>query len=330
MMKSQLRSIVFASIILLTESVMVVKAAPVSVSVAQQANVEVVKLENYRVELVITPSRGGSVTSFVDKMARAELVLQQPYSGLCMDHFQEQNWPGEFLEAPYEYKITKQDAQEVQVAVSRKASGIWHDKLANRKLSDILLEKTYTLSADSPVLSCTVKLTAPADEAKVFSYWLQNVFFAGGDYDAATDRTFRPSARGVRSTGAENNSHYGSEDWMRDFSAGWMALIDTKKKSGLAMMTDYNDLRINYANVGNHTNEFMFNTTYLPKGQSRAYTVHLCPVTGIAKVLSVSPQMIVGYSIQTDNHGKGKVDFQVQRSAVAVKSVGLHAIVLRY
>ena len=295
----------------------------VGCAVAQVNGHDVIKLENYRVQVVIDPSRGGAVTSYSDKLAPAELILQTPFHGLCMDHFQEQGWPGEFLEVPYTYKIVAPGPDLAVVTVSRTATGIWGGKLANPKLSDVLLEKTYTLKADSPTLTCAVKLTAPADSAKVFSYWLQDVMFAGGDYDPATDRTFRPSARGVRSSGRDNNGPYGSEEWMRDFSSAWMALVDTKKKTGLAMDTDYNDLRINYANAGNQTNEFMFNTLYLPKGQSRTYTVRLTPMVGLDKILYVGPEMIAGWHIHPAGAGAGKMDFEAVRSDLATTDAQL-------
>ncbi len=296
-------------------------AQQVGCAVAQQDGHDVVKMENYRVQLVIDPSRGGAVTSYSDKLAPTELILQKPFSGLCMDHFQEQTWPGEFLEVPYEYKIVSQTPEEASVMVWRQATGIWRGTLANPKLDGILLEKTYTLRADSPTLTCAVKLTAPEDQSKVFSYWMQDVMFAGGDYDAATDRTFRPSARGVRSTGYDNNGHYGREEWMRDFSAGWMALVDTVKKTGLAMDTDYNELRINYANGGNQTNEFMFNTLYLPQGSSRTYTVRLTPIVGLDKILYVGPEMIAGWHLTPAAGGTGEMDFQAVRSAQAVQDM---------
>ncbi|MHB9129457.1 MAG: hypothetical protein ACYDBB_00010 [Armatimonadota bacterium] len=308
------------TVVALLASLPVCSAEPVTLAVDKSSGHDVIKLQNYRITITIDPTRGGAVTSYSDRLAPAELVLQQKFSGLCMDHFQEQNWPGELLEVPYEYKIAKQTPDEVQVTVTRKASGLWQTKVVNKKISDIQLEKTYTLRADSPAIICTVKLTMP-EEPKVYSYWLQNVFFAGGDYDPATDRTFRPSARGVRSSGREKNGMYGSEEWMRDFSAGWMALIDTRKKTGLAMACDYDDLRINYACGGNMTNEFMFNTTYQPKAQNRTYTIQLMPVVGMDKVMSVSPQLIAGYAIKTDNTGGGKVDFSVVRSALAVNDL---------
>ncbi len=269
------------------------------------------------------PGARGAVTSFADRLAPAELILPKEYNGLCMDHFQEQGWPGELLEAPYDYTIVKQTPEEAQVMVKRVVSGIWQAKLANKQLANLTLEKTYTLRADSPALVCAVKLSAPVDESKVFSYWLQNVFFAGGKYDEALDRTFRPSTRGVRSNAAAKNGMYGTEDWMRDFSDGWMALLDTVNKTGLATMTDYNDLRINYANFGNHTNEFMFNTTFLPKGASRSYTITLMPVLGMDKMLYVGPDALVGYHIATDNKGEGHAEFTVTRSAEAVNTLTL-------
>jgi uncharacterized membrane protein len=320
-MKHQLRDI--QMIVLFIASALLTPAfaqqAPVTLTVGKAAGHDVIVLKNYRVSLTIDPTRGGAVTSYSDNLAPAELIQQQPYSGLCLDHFSEQGWPGEFLETAYDYQVVKDTPREAQVMVSRKAKGVWPaGRLVDAKLSDILLEKTYTLRADSPTLICKVRLTAPADQAKVFSYWLQNVLFAGGDYDKAADRTFRPSARGIRSSAAENNSMYGSEDWLRDFTGAWMALIDTKKKNGLATFSDYNDLRINYACCGNLTNELMFNTLYLPKGQSREYVINLTPLVGLDRALYTGTEMNVSAIIRTDNKGNGNVDFLAERSALSV------------
>jgi len=327
-MNSLFRRKLLISLGILASAAFVAAAQPVKLAVEKLDGRDLIRLQNYRVALTINPARGGAVTSYSDKLAPAELVLQKPNQGLCLDHFQEQNWPGEFLEVPYEYKILKQTPDEAQVMVWRTASGIWRGKLANKKLSGILLEKTYTLRADSPALTCTVRLTAPANEAKVFSYWMQHVFFAGGDYDPATDRTFRPSARGVRSSGKENNSFYGREEWLRDFTDAWMALVDTRKRTGLATMTGYDDVRVLYACGGNTTNEVMFNTTYLPGHKSRKYTVLMTPIVGMERVMYAGPRMIVGGAIHTDNKGTGRVDFRVARSAEAAKDVAFDVTIV--
>jgi len=286
-------------------------AEPVTLTMANVDGQDTIALRNYRVRLVITPARGGAVTSYADALAPTEIVLPKKFNGLCMDHFQGGGWPGEFLEAPYEFKILENTPAQARVLVWRTAE------------NGILLEKTYTLRTDSPALACEVKLTAPADEARTVAYWLQNICYAGGDYGPATDRVFRPSARGVCSTGDRANGHYGKEEWLRDFSDGWMALLDTEKKTGLSILTDYNDLSISYACGGNTTFEPMFNMVYLPKGGSRSHVVRLVPVVNMDNVLTVKSQMVVGYAISTDNAGAGTIDFSVVRSVEAVKALTL-------
>ncbi len=287
-------------------------AGPVTVKVEAVDDHDAVALRNDRVALVIAPARGGAVTSYSDLQNPGELILQKPFNGLCLDHFQGAGWPGEFLEAPYEYEVVTDTPEEARVKVWRTAK------------NGILLEKLYTLRADAPALTCTVTLTAPADASCAVAYWLQNIAYAGGSYDEAADRLFRPTARGVRSTGKAGNGQLGAEDWIRDFSAGWMALIDTKKQTGLAMLTDYNELSVAYACEGNTTFEPMYNMVYLNKGQSRSYTVQLLPVQGMKKVLTVDPHLVLGYSITSDNKGNGTLQFTACRSVQTAQSVVLY------
>ncbi|MFA6293750.1 MAG: hypothetical protein WC637_18325, partial [Victivallales bacterium] len=188
----------------------IVAADQVRLSQETRDGVEMIKLENYRVSLAITPARGGAVTEYSDKQAPGNIILPNKYWGLFMDHFQEQPWPGELLEKPYEFKIISQTPEEAKVKVWTKSVGITgSEKTANKKISGILLEKTYTLKADSPALSCEVKLSTPQDESKTCAYWIQHVYRAGKEFDASFDRTFRPTARGVRSNGKDGNSFYG-------------------------------------------------------------------------------------------------------------------------
>ncbi len=313
--------VVGSALLLLTAAV--AAAAPVTLTRVDEGGHPVLKLSNYRVRLTIDPTRGGAVTSYSDQLAPAELVLPHEFNGLCLDHFQEQAWPGEFLEQPYECQVVQETPELVQVMVSRRASGVWRSKLPDPKLAGLLLEKTYTLRADSPALTCEVKLTAPPDGSRVFSYWLQDVMFAGGDYDPVTDRTFRPTVRGIRSTSRDDNSHYGKEEWLRDFSAGWMALIDTRKRAGLALSADYNDLRISYACGGNTTNELMFNTTYLPAGKRLAYRVELIPVVGLDRVVYAGPEAVIGCSLRPATGGTGELELRVVRSAETVSALKL-------
>ena len=305
-------------------------AEPVQLKVGQEKGADVIHLENYRVALTITPARGGAVTAYSDKLAPAGLVQPQMYQGLCMDHFQEQTWPGELLESPYGYKIVKQTPEEVRVAVTHVATGVYYTKEVNPHLVGLQIEKTYTLRQDSPALIVSVRLTAPEDASKTFSYWMQHVLFAGGTYEQAADRVFRPTVRGVRNTGELNNGSYGVEEWIKDFTAGWAALLDAREGTGLATFTDYNELRTLYASGGNHTTEFMFNPVYVPKGQNRTYALTLVPLTGMKRVTHVGEHLLAAMTVAPGAAGAGKLDFQVARSQDAPQdarfTVSLHGV----
>jgi len=277
------------------------------------------RLENYRLSLVINPGQGGAVTSYVDKLGgNVELIQQEARRGLCMDHFQAQNWPGEMLDAAYDAEVVRDSEEESIVRLRCRVKGLWQG--ANfPKLKDILLEKSYALRSGRPALKCTVKITAPDKESTLFAYWLQNIFFAGGTYDIETDVTFRPSARGVRRKAGKDFGITGNEDWLKDFSDGWMALLDTKMKTGLVILSDYHTLNILYTNVGNRTLEPMYRLTFLPAGASVEYTTYVVPVAGLDNVVAATGEFIAGYSMKSDGAGNGDVSLYVVRS---VKDAG--------
>lgn len=299
-------------------------ADQVKVSQETRDGIEMIKLENYRVSLTLTPARGGAVTEYSDKLAPGNIILPNKHWGLLMDHFQEQPWPGELLEKPYEFQIVSQTPEEAKVKVWTKSTGSAPgEKIVNKKISDILLEKTYTLKSDSPALYVEVKLSAPAEESKTCAYWIQHVCRAGKEFDASFDRTFRPTARGVRSNGKEGNSFLGSEDFISDFSAPWTALLDTREKRGIVSVTDYDEVNRFYACGGNSTSEIMFNTCYIPKGTSKTYICRLLPVAGFERISHADDNLLASLKIATDNKGCGSAEFAVARSAKAISSLFL-------
>jgi hypothetical protein len=302
----------------------VLAAEPVKLTQMKQNDLDVIKLENYRISLTLSPTRGGAVTEYSDKLAPGNIILPNKNWGLFMDHFQEQPWPGELLEKPYEFQIVSQTPEEAKVKVWTKSTGSASgDKINNKKISNIILEKTYTLKADSPALYVEVKLSAPADESKTCAYWIQHVCRAGKEFDASFDRTFRPTARGVRSNGKEGNSFLGSEDFIIDISAPWTALLDTREKRGIVSVADYDEVSRLYANCGNATSEIMFNTCYIPKGTSKTYLCRLLPLAGFERISHADDNLLASLKIATDNKGGGSAEFAVAKSAKAISSLSL-------
>ena len=298
-------------------------SAPVKMTEEQMDGRTVYRLENYRVNLVVDPARGGAVVSYKDKLGgNVELIPKADFSGLGLDHFQAQSWPGELLEVPYEATVIQNSPTECILQVTRVATGEF--QLARSpELEGVLLEKRYSLKADSPALECRVKLTAPAKSSSTLAYWLQNVFWSGGTYEAATDWSFRPSSRGVRAKSKEKPGLMGLEDFMNDFNAGWIAQIDKKTKSGLVFLSDYNSLKSLYVSQGNHSSELMFNMTYLPAGASVEFTTKIVPVAGLENVTTANEDFVAGSKLVSDNKGGAKLTLEVVRSANPPRAVSL-------
>ena len=157
------------------------------------------RMGNGRISLLIDCNQGGAVMSYKDKLDGDVELLPDKGSarGLCIDHFQSQTWPGEMFKAKYENDEPRCDGKEAVLVLRYKTTGIWWN-MSDEKVAGILLEKTYKLRSDSPVLECDIKLTSPKNDARLFAYWQQNIAYAGGTYEKGTDKTYRSSSRGVR------------------------------------------------------------------------------------------------------------------------------------
>jgi uncharacterized membrane protein len=288
------------------------RAAEVRMTEETRAGAVCYVLDNGRVALTVAPAAGGRVAAYRDRLG-GDVELVPADGGLCLDHFQSQVWPGELLAAPYE--VVRRDARPdvCTLTLRRAVSGRWNnDEDAN--LKDLVLEKTYELRADSPALGCRIRLTAPPKASKLFAYWQQHIAFAGGQYDRLSDKTFRPSARGVRVKAGDQWGYTGAEDFLRDPAAGWLALLDTARRTGLVVLSDYNELDVLYASGGNKTFEPMYRITYLPAGESVEYATWIVPVTGLDNVVAATPDFIAGYAMSTDNRGSGTLTLSAVRS----------------
>jgi hypothetical protein len=146
---------------------------------------------------------------------------------------------------------------------------------------------------------------------------------ARGKADRDADKSFRPSTRGVRVKAGDNWGHTGSEPFIRDVVAGWMALIDVRSKTGLAILSDYNEINSLYVCGGNTTVEPMYRITSLPAGQSVEYPTYVVPVVGLDNVVSATPDYIAGYSMKSDGKGTGQLSISAIRSVNSPESLSL-------
>jgi uncharacterized membrane protein len=107
------------------------------------------------------------------------------------------------------------------------------------------------------------------------------------------------------------------EDFLRDITAGWLALLDTERRTGVVILSDYNELDALYCSGGSVTIEPMYRITYLPPGQSVEYQSYVLPVVGLSNVVAANENYVAGYSLTTDGKGAGQVALALVRSAAA-------------
>ncbi|MDD5704802.1 MAG: metallophosphoesterase [Kiritimatiellae bacterium] len=293
--------------------------ADVSLVQEDRDGVPCYRLDNGRVSLVVNASRGAAVVSYKDRLGGdVDLISDIPPCGLCHDRFRSQGWPGEMFDAEYEVTERKADPQAGALTLRCRVTGQWGGR-EDEKLKDLVLEKTYTLRADSPALECRLKFTAPPQEAKSFAYWQQHIVIAGGQYDQVRDKSFRPSKRGVRVAGRT-----GQENFLPDITAGWMALLDTKRQTGLVILSEYDKLDNLYACGGNTTLEPTYQSIELPAGQAVEYITYIIPVVGLDNVVSATPDYIAGYHLKTDGTGTGTLAFSAIRSVHAPAALSMN------
>ncbi len=271
-----------------------VYAGAASAQMVEQQGRKVAVLENDWIRMTVDPAKGGRVSSFIAKRLNREMITN-PSSGLFMDHFYEQNWPGEFLDVPYEVEVVEAGPTQASVRVSRTSTGNWAGSI-NAGVADIRIIRTLSLAADRPVVECEVELKNTATASKAFTFWQQHVYRADGDSGPESRQVMtRPSAGGLHVVVPAN-------DWTREpqLVAGWTAGIDPKDRIGLAFLMDYNSLWALY-NCGLASSEYFFDKILLPGTMSWTTRSTAVLVEGLETVVYASPHLAADIKVTASN-----------------------------
>jgi hypothetical protein len=236
--------------------------------------------------LQINPTRGGRVDDVQYAAWGNTAIIQDKVQGLFCDHFWQEYWPGQFWEAPYDYKILTAGPDEIAVRVSclSKDKGV-------PQVAGILVEKTFTLREGDDRVRVSVRLTNTTAEGKYVGYWMQHVCWLGGGKEG--DRYFRPSKRGV-STASSDDANPPDAGFIREPQAGWTAAVDAKTQQGLVFLMDYNDLWFLYNCCPANTIEWQYDAVAIPAGKSWETAVTMLPTTGMQEISYASEDLLAG------------------------------------
>jgi hypothetical protein len=244
-----------------------------------------ITLENSTVRMTVDALHGGKVTSFLYKPLNREWLVSG--QALFIDHVWQQIWPGELYDAPYEYTIVERGPQRVAVKVSRSLKAE-----SNPTLSAIMVERTMTLTADSPAVQVDVSLTNPTTDIKTAGYWAQHIFRLGG---LSNNYDFRPFTGGRAVATYEIKGDVGQDagqDFVKDPTAGWTAVVNSVTGETAVFLMDYNDLRWLYNCIGNYTTEWYYDLLRMAPGRVWKTQYELLPLTGYHGVSYASRRLV--------------------------------------
>lgn len=276
------------------------EAAPGFAS-ATAGNDGLITMENEAIRIVVDPAHGGSVVSYVHKPFGKDVIPPNrgdDHRGLLLDHYWigGWKWPGELMEAAYSVEEITSGPREASVRLRYVIRGEYRGR-SEPKVAGLVFEKTLVLRPGSDAVFCRVALKNPTDKSKICTYWCQQYFFVGGDFDEKTDVLSRPSSRGVRRAAKTTG---GQDDFLPDPYAGWSAATDVAKNVGLVWLMDYNYLNKLYNCQGNLTLEWLCDPVLLPPGKEWETEIVMLPTDGIRKVAHVSRALLAGLTVSRE------------------------------
>jgi uncharacterized membrane protein len=257
-----------------------------------------VRLENPYLRLDFAPELGARGAALMDKKTGKSLIANpeaRAGGGLFMDHFWEQNWPGEFLGATYNTKILSAPNGAASVKFSANASGQW-GQADSPLLSGLEITRTVTLLADAPVVQVKVQIHNPTTQNKVAGYWMQNVLWAGGDKE--NDRYLRPNSRSVSRIGYDWKTKtpilgFMEDQFERAPTAGWTAVLDESQHSGVAFVMDYGPLMNLYNSLQDSTVEWQYLQSAIPPGRTWETEVTAIMMDGFSGLQHATPNLLL-------------------------------------
>lgn len=244
-----------------------------------------VTLENAYVRMTVDMLQGGKVTGFLYKPLNREWLVSG--QALFIDHVWQQIWPGELYAVPYDYTVLERGPERVSVKVTRTLEG-----RGNATIAGVQVERTMTLTADSPAVRVEVTLRNPTEGIKTVGYWAQHIFRLGGDND---NYYLRPYSGGLSVASYVTQGGVGDrlgQDFVKDPTAGWTATLNTVTGEAAVFLMDYNDLRWLYNCIGNYTTEWYYDLLRMAPGRVWTTQYTLLPLSGYRSVSHASHRLV--------------------------------------
>ena len=234
-----------------------------TVPTADGTGVHSAVLENAAMQVTIRCARGARVEKVVDKRLGSNFVFwdENGYGGLFDDRHT-------FTEAPFACFVSESGPARVRLQCGATAP------------DGVRLRKEFVLEGDRPVLE--VHYTLDNGSQKPYAHWIRNFGTPGGGDLTEEDHYF------LSQKGQLVERPFLSE-YQSDLSDGWFALLDTAKRAGFAVRTDYDLVdRFYFWQGSRKTPTFEWTYRPVPAGKSARTRVLFSLVHDLARVAGVN------------------------------------------
>ncbi len=316
------------SLTLLTLATSAARAAATVSEVRTADGRVLVRLENPRLRIEIDPAMGARGCALVDKTTDRDwtpAAKGQEGFGLFMDHFWEQNWPGEFLNRKYTHELLPAAAGAAGASGARFATTATATSAGKERslLKGLELQRTMTLLPDSPVLEVAVEVHNPTADSKVMGYWIQHILWAGGE--RGENRFLRPGVRGISHVGWDsvaktNILGFMEDEFERTPTAGWSAQFDEKRREGMVFVVDYGALMFFYSCLSYNTLEWQYQQAAIPPGKTWTTTVTAAMLHGFSGLVHACREAVFDVAFEAKPDGL-QVRLAAARLGQPVKAV---------
>lgn len=252
-------------------------------------------LENEFLKITLFPAKGGRIESMIDKRRGFEIVPGG--TGMLLDMFSIQSYPGEMMNESYEYAVAHQSEEMVGVKLWRKATGRGGIDV---NIKDILIEKTVILRKESPYLEADYKFINKGDDDKTFVFWSQTFCVSGHGHEG--DIFLRPGVSGISKIPYPGGK--GDPEVLTNPSAGWFANVDPEENFGTLVLIDHNYLRWIYNCVPASTIEWLSDTVMLSPGNEWNTKIVIAPFSGFSNLTHAGKNLLVDTFVKRE---KGKI-----------------------
>ncbi|MFH0796578.1 MAG: hypothetical protein V2A65_05905 [Candidatus Omnitrophota bacterium] len=244
--------------------------------------------ENKYIRLMVDANHGGRITQFSYLITGHEYVNKKELS-LAIDHFWEQSWPGELMEAPYEVIDQGYDNNRAFLKLRKTVSGQWEGKAQNN-LAGLILEKEISIETEDRAVQVKIRIFNPTNSSRQIQYWAQHIYTLGGN--PANQIYYRPSRRGIIQAYFERRNI--GDDWVRDPNAGWSAGYNQKNGNGLFFLVDFQKLDAFYNCLSAGTHEWIMEPAVIPPGSSWETIYVIIPYRQGGSPVFASEEYILG------------------------------------